>query len=52
MNRLKKYILSTLTINDLVEYFYNKGIGFDFKFEKKQQPLYYAHDSRLYRRDK
>ena len=50
MNRIKKYILGTLTVNDLVKYFHSMGVGFYFTFEKKQQPKYYAKNSRMYKR--
>ena len=49
MNRIKKYILGTLTVSDLVKYFHSIGVGFNFTFEKKQQPRYYAKNSRLYK---
>ena len=49
MNKIKKWVLGTLTINDLVEYFHSMGIGIDIKFNKKQQPRYYAKNSRLYK---
>jgi len=49
MNIIKKHILKTLTIKELVEYFHSKGIRFSLTLEKKQQPKYYAKDSRLYK---
>jgi len=49
MNIIKKHILKTLTIKELVKYFHSKGIRFSLTLEGKQQPKYYAKDSRLYK---
>ena len=49
MNRIKRWVLGTLTVDELVEYFAEIGIILDFGFEKKRQPVRYAKNSRLYR---
>ena len=49
MKRLRKWLMGKLTVNDLVEYFHSIGLGFDLTFKKKQQPVYYAKNSRLYK---
>ena len=49
MNKIKKWVKGTLTVNDLVEYFYSIKIGIDMSFKKKQQPKYYAKNSRIYK---
>ena len=49
MKRLRKWLMGKLTVNDLVEYFHSIGLGFDLKFNKKQQSVYWAHNSRLYK---
>ncbi len=50
MKWIKKWLLKRLTITDLCQYFHEKGITFDFKLEKKHPPIYYAKNSRLYKR--
>lgn len=50
MNIIRKWFLKRLTIDDLCQYFHEKGITFDFKLDKKQPPLYYAHKGKLYKR--
>lgn len=49
MKWLKKRVLGSLTINDLVVYFHSMGVGFNFTFEKKRIPEYYIKNSRIYR---
>ena len=49
MNRLKRWVMGTLTVDDLVIYFHEIGISFDFKLNKKKLPEYYMNDSRIYR---
>ena len=47
---LKKWLLKRLTIDDLCQYFHEKGITFDFNLEKKQSPVYWAKNSIIYKR--
>ena len=49
MKCLRRYLMGKLTVDDLVEYFHSMGVGFNFTFEKKQLPVYFAKDSRLYK---
>lgn len=49
MKCLRRYLMRKLTIDDLVEYFHSIGVGFDLTFKKKQQPKYYAKNSRIYK---
>ena len=49
MNIVKRWILGTLTTDDMLQYFYEIGIGIDLTFERKRKPRYYAKNSRLYR---
>ena len=49
MNRIKRWVLGTLTVDELVEYFHEMGITLDFGLKKKRHPRYYAKNSRLYR---
>jgi len=49
MKTLRRWLMGKLTIDDLVEYFHSIGVSFDLKFEKKQSPVYFAKDSRLYK---
>ena len=47
MKAWKKWLIRNLTIVDIVEYFYHKGIHIYLKYEKKQPVKYYAKNSRL-----
>ena len=49
MNRIKRWVMGTLTVDDLVIYFHEIGIGLDFTFQKKRQIKYYAKNSKLYK---
>jgi len=48
----KKWLIRNLTVVDIVEYFYHKGIYIYLKYEKKQPVKYWAKDSRMYKREK
>ena len=49
MNIIRRWILGKLTVNELVEYFHSIGIEIDMTFKRKQQPRYYAKNSKLYK---
>ncbi len=52
MKAWKRWLIRNLTIVDIVEYFYHKGIHIYLKYEKKQPVKYFANNSRMYKREK
>ena len=49
MNIFRKWVLNKMTVNELVEYFAEIGIGIDLTFQKKPRVIRYAKNSRIYK---
>ncbi len=49
MREIKKWFIGKITTDEMIEYFHDKGMSIHMTFNKKQLPLYYAKNSRLYK---